>query len=356
MTMTEARLTRRLRGSVSDVLAGHATHAVECADAAAVVALLPDASIDLMIQDVPYKGVVAESWDNQWRSDAEYLGWLGGLCDGWRRVLKPNGSLYVFASPDMAGRVECEIRRWFNVLNVIIWRKPAEYAPGDPRNTCLKVMDPIALHSYANQTERIIFAEQCGSRGGRVIGDAIRELREAAHLTPNEVDVALGYVRSANATRGTELCRRWEEGSSTPTPHDFQRVALLCNQQRDCADLRRPFHATDERPYTDVWDFPTVPSYPGKHICEKPGSLLRHIVLTSSRPDAVVLDCFTGSGSTGEAALTLGRRFLGGDASEHWAQYAAARLAREFGALPQTSGRTRTRKASAHPVLFGDTP
>jgi site-specific DNA-methyltransferase (adenine-specific) len=39
--------------------------------------------------------------------------------------------------------------------------------------------------------------------------------------------------------------------------------------------------------------------------------MLRHIISASTRPDAVVLDCFMGSGSTGEACKLEGRRFIG---------------------------------------------
>jgi site-specific DNA-methyltransferase (adenine-specific) len=37
---------------------------------------------------------------------------------------------------------------------------------------------------------------------------------------------------------------------------------------------------------------------------------VKRIVLASSRPDDLVLDCFAGSGATGEASLLTGRRFI----------------------------------------------
>jgi site-specific DNA-methyltransferase (adenine-specific) len=75
--------------------------------------------------------------------------------------------------------------------------------------------------------------------------------------------------------------------------------------------LRRPFYVTDEVPYTDVWTFAPVQYYPGKHPCEKPADLLEHIISSSSRKNAVVLDAFMGSGSTGKACLMLNRQFIG---------------------------------------------
>lgn len=44
--------------------------------------------------------------------------------------------------------------------------------------------------------------------------------------------------------------------------------------------------------------FKPVQWYQGKHPCEKPLDLIRHIIEASSRPGDVVLDTFVGSGST----------------------------------------------------------
>jgi hypothetical protein len=52
---------------------------------------------------------------------------------------------------------------------------------------------------------------------------------------------------------------------------------------------------------------------PGKqkwHPVEKPTSLLRQLIETSTAPGEVVLDFFGGSGSTAHAAIELGRNFL----------------------------------------------
>ena len=75
--------------------------------------------------------------------------------------------------------------------------------------------------------------------------------------------------------------------------------------------LRRPFTVTDSIPYTNVWDFATVPAQAGKHAAEKPLPMLRHMIEVSSRPGDLVLDCCAGSASTLEAARQCGRKALG---------------------------------------------
>ena len=47
------------------------------------------------------------------------------------------------------------------------------------------------------------------------------------------------------------------------------------------------------------------------HPTQKPEALLARVILSSSRPDDLVLDPFCGTGTTGAVAKRLGRRFIG---------------------------------------------
>ncbi|NMB07302.1 MAG: site-specific DNA-methyltransferase [Tissierellia bacterium] len=64
----------------------------------------------------------------------------------------------------------------------------------------------------------------------------------------------------------------------------------------------------------DIWEYkdPTYPVYP----TEKDEDLLKFIIRQSSNKDSIVLDCFSGSGTTLKAASELGRRFIGIDNSD----------------------------------------
>ena len=59
---------------------------------------------------------------------------------------------------------------------------------------------------------------------------------------------------------------------------------------------------------------------------EKPVGLLKTLIENSSEPGGLILDPFMGSGSTGAAALSCGRRFLGGDLSEESIKRSRERL------------------------------
>jgi site-specific DNA-methyltransferase (adenine-specific) len=65
----------------------------------------------------------------------------------------------------------------------------------------------------------------------------------------------------------------------------------------------------------------------GGYPTEKPVMLLMTLISQSSDPDDLVIDPFTGSGSTGVAALRAGRRFHGCDVVEAAAAAARERIA-----------------------------
>ena len=49
----------------------------------------------------------------------------------------------------------------------------------------------------------------------------------------------------------------------------------------------------------------------GLHPTQKPTSILKKIIGIASNENDLVLDCFNGVASTGDAALSLNRRYLG---------------------------------------------
>ena len=63
------------------------------------------------------------------------------------------------------------------------------------------------------------------------------------------------------------------------------------------------------------------------HPTQKPEALLHRVLLASSKPGDVVLDPFFGVGSTGAAAKRLGRRFIGIEREQTYADLAAKRIA-----------------------------
>src|SRR5215208_2411136 len=64
------------------------------------------------------------------------------------------------------------------------------------------------------------------------------------------------------------------------------------------------------------------------HPTQKPEALLARVILSSSRPDDLVLDPFNGTGTTGAVAKHLGRRYIGIERDPAYAKAAEERMAK----------------------------
>ena len=62
------------------------------------------------------------------------------------------------------------------------------------------------------------------------------------------------------------------------------------------------------------------------HPTQKPLALMKWIIEKYTSPDALILDPFSGSGTTGVAAIQLGRRFLGFEIDPRWVDLANKRI------------------------------
>jgi adenine-specific DNA-methyltransferase len=303
-----------------------------------VLPTLAASSCNLLATDPPYFRVKDEEWDRQWPSQRAFLIWLASLTGEWRRVLRANGSLYVFASPEMATAVERVVAKRFRVLNSIRWYKQDGWHQKTEKE---------ALRAFLSPWESVVFAEQYGEAyedASRAlhkavyapIGRAVQKKREAASLSRGEIDAACSPSR-----KPTGLCYRWEEGACLPTLEQWVDLCRACGDgreyedlrreyedlRREYEDLRREFSLSPRSVWSDQWNFPTVQPYPGKHPCEKPVSMMEHIITTSTRPGDLVLDCFAGSGSTLLAAKLSGRRAIGIEREEKYCEIAVNRLA-----------------------------
>jgi site-specific DNA-methyltransferase (adenine-specific) len=318
-------------------------------------------SVDAIVTDPPYFKVKGEAWDRQWDKPDEFLRWLDGLAEQWERILKPNGSLYCFASWKMAARVECQIAERFSVLAHIVWKKGD--GNGNGMHTRQHKED---CRSWFPQTERVIFAEHYGAdniakgEAGYVakcddlrgfVFEPLRAYldgeRERAGLTVRQV--AEAFQQRSGSRTVTGMAGHWfgRVQWALPTQNNYEWLRELLHLRgnwqentregflrleyedlrREYEDLRRPFSVTANVPYTDVWTFPTVQHYKGKHPCEKPLAMMEHIIRASTRPGAVVLDCFAGSGVTGQACRNLGREFIGIEREAEYVGIARARIA-----------------------------
>ena len=206
--------------------------AIYCGDCLDVLPNLPDSSVDLILTDPPFYKVKDEGWDNQWATPADFLGWLDRVLVEFARVLKPNGSLYLFTSPQMGARVEILIGERFEVLTNIRWRKEE----GRHKASCKE-----ELRAFFPASETIIFAEQFGADGAakgeagyetkcdQIRGQIFEPLRKylddermAAGLDKIAINVACGF----SASPGGMAARHYFSRSQwwLPTPEHYAAI------------------------------------------------------------------------------------------------------------------------------------
>ena len=131
-----------------------------------------------------------------------------------------------------------------------------------------------------------------------------------------------------------EIATHWYRGDWSSVHHDTPRVAYTGPDKHARARASRTPHtgAIGGHLYEDdgtrlmrsVLDAPSVRG--GWHPTEKPLGIVEPLIRYACPPGGLVVDPFAGSGSTLDAARQSGRRAVGIEANEEYAERAALRL------------------------------
>lgn len=280
----------------------------DCAD---VLPSFPDKTFDLAILDPPYYKIKTDSWDRQWKTFSEYLDWLEAVCLEVKRVLKDNGSLYVFGDDQRIAYVQVRLDKHFTFLNHLIWYKRNNQSIKGAWNS----------RRYACVSERILFyglQDQTGletvmldTNNFKTLRQYFKEFQEALGLTLKQINTILGHRKAEHAFYWGST--QWD----LPTPETYQELLSLPRSEtfevreyedlrREYEDLRRPFHYFDKM--YEVFDIPIIG---GKertaHPTTKPKELYKRLIQCSTNEGALILDPFAGSGTSLIAAKETGR-------------------------------------------------
>lgn len=233
-------------------------------DCLSYLSSLDDDSVDLVVVDPPYFEIVKNDWDNQWDSESSYLDWCRDWTQECFRVLKPEGCFYVWGTT----KTDTFLRYKLDVLNNI----------------------PDA--HYQNW---IIWAYDWGGRTKKKF--------------PRKHEDLLMYSK----------------GKEFPFYADDVRVPYkMAKSVRQGVQL----NALGKIP-TDVWtknNHTTSKEYAGWHPTQKPIILLERIIKAHTQAGEVVLDCFSGSGSTMIACSNTGRIFKGCELDTEYFEKSRERL------------------------------
>ncbi|KAF6661831.1 site-specific DNA-methyltransferase [Pantoea sp. EKM103V] len=298
----------------------------DCLD---VLKKIPNNSVSLILTDPPYHATQKKNiyGDTQFKKDDEYIDWMEEISIEWRRILKPNGSLYCFCDSSMSARLEVMLSARFNILSHIVWTKPNQ--PGF--DGWKGKMKKESLRQWYAHSERVIFCEPAknGNLHRSAFGELLKEKRTQSGLSGHmltELTGAYGKVNHGGAVSN------WETGRNIPSREQYEKIreAIIgtgkVSFMPDYEDAIRPFIISKNVEYTDVWNFESVRPYKGKHPAEKPQDMLDHIINASSYEEDIVLDCFSGSGSTALSAKRNNRKCISIDIDMHWSEYTKTRI------------------------------
>ncbi len=314
-----------------DGILRHADHRslVAEGDSLELLRRMPDYSVSLILTDPPYHSTKKKNiyGDTSFAEDQHFVGWMTLYADEWKRILRPNGSLFCFCSSEMSARLEVAFSKEFNVLSHIVWTKP-----NDPGFDGWKgKMKKEALRQWYPHSERILFAEPAveGNLHRSPFAQFLREVRKHSGLSGHQLTEIIGAHGAVNHGGAVS---NWETGRNIPSKEQYTRMcgAFLATGKvgtmPSYEDAVRVFRVNGSVEFTDVWNFSSVRPYKSKHPAEKPIDLLEHAIGATTFEGDVVLDCFAGSGNTAVAALNLGRRAVAIEIDTHWVEKIAERV------------------------------
>lgn len=232
-------------------------------------------SIDLAVVDPPYNQNI-DKWDT-FKNQENYFEftykWLDLVID----KLKNTGSLYLFNNPFNSAFIATYlVNKGLKYRNWIIWYKKDGFSPSKTK--------------FVNNQEVILFFTKSDS------------------YVFNSEDVRTPYL-------------------STDRINAASRKGILKNG-------KRWFPNENGKLCTDVWEFSSVrlsKKVNGKtmktlHPTPKPEEIIERIILASSNKNDLVLDLFSGSGTTAFVSKKLDRKFVGCENNETYYKYILDRL------------------------------
>lgn len=149
------------------------------------------------------------------------------------------------------------------------------------------------------------------------------------------------------------LCCRWDVtplwATQIPPPLKLKTVIAWVKDNWSAGDLTGCFgnqyeqllfvtkgrHKLRGKRWSNVWQFPRVPAKQLLHPAQKPEGLVERAISASSGPGDLVVDPFSGSGTTALVAAANGRRFVVGDIDPEMVELTRRRLGWPITARPR---------------------
>ena len=274
-------------------------HSVVTSDCLALLARVPDASVQLIVCDPPYNIQLAH-----WDVHADYLAWASKWLSEAERVLAPTGSLALFGG----------------------LQSQAEAGSGD----LLTLIHHLRRHSSMLLANLIVWNYPNGMSAHRFFANRHEEIAWFGKTSKYYFDL-----------------------DSVREPYDEATKAAYRRDKR-----LRPESVEKGRNPTNVWQMPRLNGNSKErvgHPTQKPREVIQRLVRALSCRGSVVLDFFAGSCVTTRVAIEEGRHSIACDAEPVVHDY----LKKQLGMMAAARGRAADFDVSdclsdSHPVFRRD--
>ncbi len=318
-------------------------------DTCALLKLFPDNCIDCVITSPPYWGQrsyinggigLEKNWE-------DYIKNLLAIFSEIKRILKDNGSFWLnigdaYQRKSMIGipwRIALAMtdRQGWLLRNSVIWNK----VKGAPDNVKDKLRNIYETVFHFVKTERYFYdvdAIRSKPRQAKVVNGSVVSATGVSGVRYRrqiELSTALSNSEQANALKA--LNQMLEEvrlgkisdfrmiirGQQRTTHSDSAKVSGRARELAERGFYFLKYHPNGSKP-SDVWDIIPEDTQKRKlHFAPYPEDLCKIPILATCPKAGVVLDPFTGTGTTNLVAFQLERRSIGIDISDEY--IAAAR-------------------------------
>ena len=237
---------------------------------------LSTSSVDLVFADPPYN-IKKADWDT-FESQEKYIEWSIEWISQASRILRPNGSLYVCGFSEILADLKHPASKFFKHCRWLIWHYKNKANLGS---------------DWGRSHESIIHFRK--SDGTKLNIDDVRTPYGAHTLKYPSHPQADSSAFGKGATIQRE---NWMPNPKGAKPKDVIDIPTTCNGMGE----KTP------------------------HPTQKPEELVRKFVLASSNEGELVVDPFSGSGTTAVVAENLNRRWMGCDLDVQYNKWAIERI------------------------------
>lgn len=280
-----------------------------------------------------------------------YIRGLGNILEQVKRVLKPEGSLWLnigdsYDNKSLIGvpwRVALHLideGGWI-LRNDVIWNK-VKGAPDNARDKLRNIHEHVFHFVKQKRYFYDVDAIRSKPQEAKVINGSVvsatgvsgvrykRQIELSTALSPAE---KLEALRALEAMLDDVRVKRMADfrmiirGQQRTTHSDSTNVSGRAKEVRDKGFYFLRYHPNGAKP-SDVWDIiPEDTQNREAHFAPYPADLCRMPILATCPPGGVVLDPFCGTGTTLVVAKALDRSAIGIDTSPSYAEITRQRLA-----------------------------